>query len=83
MSNLILHAIILKKPIIKTKEDAYNYGQTHFKENLKNKKYIRETKTSFRVRVHPKQIFDSTSFVSKKINHFLTLVFGRPKKELI
>jgi hypothetical protein len=81
LSNLILHAIILKKPEFQTKEQAYDYSQKHFNEYLKNKKFIRETTTSFRVRVHPKQQFEKTTFVSKKISPNITLVFGKPNEK--
>jgi hypothetical protein len=81
LSNLILHAIILKKPEFQTKEQAYKYSQEHFNEHLKNKKFIRETSTSFRVRVHPKQHFEKTTFVSKKISPDITLVFGKPNEK--
>jgi hypothetical protein len=81
VSNLILHAIILKKPEFQTKEQAYDYSHEHFNEHLKNKKFIRETSTSFRVRVHPKQYFEKTTFVSKKISPDITLVFGKPNEK--
>lgn len=80
-SNLVLHSIILKKPDFKTKEEAHNYAKTHFNEHLKNKKFIRETDKSFRVRVFPKQQFDKTTFVSKIINPQATLVFGTPNEK--
>jgi len=78
MSNLVLHAIVMKKPKYKTKDEAYKDAKMHFKEHLKNKSFVRETSTSFRVRVHPKTQFQKTEFVSKKINPEITLVFGKP-----
>lgn len=81
MSNLVLHAIIMKKPTFKSKDDAYNNAKKHFKEHLKNKGFVRETGTSFRVRVHPKTQFQKTKFVSKKINDDMTLVFGTPNEK--
>jgi hypothetical protein len=80
-SNLVLHAIILKKPDFESKEEAHKYAKTHFNEHLKNKKFIRETDKSFRVRVHPKQQFDKTTFVSKVISPQATLVFGTPNEK--
>jgi hypothetical protein len=78
---LALHAIVMKKPRFKTKEEAYESARDSFKEHLKNKKFVRETGTSFRVRVHPKTIFQKTKFVSKIINPDITLVFGTPNAQ--
>jgi len=75
---LVLHAIILKKPFFKSKEQALSYAREHFNHE-KTKNFVRETSTSFRVRVHPKQQFKKTSFVSNIINPSTTLVFGLPK----
>ena len=75
-SKLILHAIICHKPYYKSKEEAINYSRSHFKnENIKG--FVRETDSSFRVRVVPKTFFKKTSFVSKVINPNTTLVFGK------
>jgi hypothetical protein len=75
MSKIILHAIILKKPFFTTKEEAFDFAITHFPEqNLKG--FVRETKISFRVRVVPKTKFNKTTFRTKKINEYLSLVFG-------
>jgi hypothetical protein len=75
MSKIILHAIILKKPFYTTKKDAFDFAITHFPEqNIKG--FVRETNNSFRVRVVPKTKFDKTTFRTKKINEYLTLVFG-------
>ena len=77
-SKLILHAIICHKPYYKSKEQAIDYARSHFtSENIKG--FVRETGSSFRVRVWPKTIFDHTSFVSKVINDHTTLVFGKLK----
>lgn len=75
---LILHAIICHKPYYKSKEQALNYSRSHFSsENIKG--FVRETDSSFRVRIHPKTLFKKTSFVSKVINPNVTLVFGKFK----
>lgn len=75
MSKLILHAIILKKPFLKSKKEAFDFAITHFpNENIKG--FVRETNSSFRVRVVPKTKFDKTTFRTKKINEYLSLVFG-------
>jgi len=77
-SKLILHAIICHKPFYKSKEQAIEYARTHFSnENIKG--FIRETDSSFRVRVYPKTFFKRTSFVSKVVNPNVTLVFGKFK----
>jgi len=77
--SLVLHAIILKKPYFKTKQDAYDYAVRKFNHE-KQKTFARETGDSFRVRVVPKTKFDKTSFVSKVINKKATLVFGLEMK---
>jgi hypothetical protein len=75
MSKLILHAIILKKPFFTTKEEAFDFAITHFpNENIKG--FVRENSFAFRVRVVPKTKFNKTTFRTKKINEYLTLVFG-------
>ena len=74
--SLILHAVILKKPKFKTKEEALKEAHHLFPEE-KLKKFIRETKTSYRFRVKPKQQFKKTEFVSKKFNKDITAVFGK------
>ena len=75
MPKLIIHAIIMHKPKYKTKEQAFNKANEMFpNEHLKG--FIRETSTSFRVRVVPKTKFIHTSFISKKISPDITLVFG-------
>jgi len=78
MSKLILHAIICHKPYFKSKEQSLSYSKMHFpNEHIKG--FIRETDSSFRVRVYPKTMFKKTSFVSKVINPHVTLVFGTLK----
>jgi hypothetical protein len=68
-----LHAVIIKKPIIleKAREIANDYMDTN------KKKFFRETSTSYRFRNIPKTRFNS--FISKKINDRVTLIFGSPK----
>jgi hypothetical protein len=83
MSNLVLHAIVMKKPRFSSKDEAYKEAKMNFKEHLKNKKFVRETNNSYRVRVHPKTQFLKTTFVSKKINPDITLVFGKPNERFI
>jgi hypothetical protein len=76
--SLVLHAIILHKPVFKTKDQALQYAREHFQhEHIKG--FVRETDSSFRVRVVPKGHFKHTSFVSKIINPYATLVFGKLK----
>jgi len=77
--SLILHAIVLKKPKFKTKKKSLKYAQDHFS-NEHIKGFVRETGSSFRVRVVPKTKFIKTSYVSKFINPNETLVFGKLKK---
>jgi len=74
--DLILHAVILKKPKYKSKEEALKEAH-HLFPDEKLKKFIRETKTSYRFRVKPKQQFNKTEFVSKKFNKDITAVFGK------
>lgn len=77
--SLVLHAIILHKPKFKTKKQSLEYARKHFQhENIKG--FVRETESSFRVRVVPKTQFIKTSYVSKVINPDATLVFGKLKK---
>jgi hypothetical protein len=76
--SLVLHAIILKKPLFKSKDDAFIYALEHFPdEHLKG--FVRETSTSYRVRVIPKTKFIKTSYISKVINPYTTLIFGKLK----
>ena len=78
MTDLILHAIIQKKPYYKSKQDALDDARQHFTDQ-KIKGFVRETIKSYRVRVIPKTKFDKTTFVSKKISPHTTLVFGKLK----
>lgn len=71
----ILHAIVMHKPTISTKEEALSLAR-HMFPNESIKGFVRETDESFRVRVVPKTKFDYTTFRSKKVNKFITLVFG-------
>jgi len=73
MSNLTLHAVIVKKP--KTLQEAKEIGK-HF---IPNKTYFRETLGSYRFRNHPKNQFEKGSFRTKKINNDVSLVFGKHK----
>lgn len=69
-----LHAIIVDKKISipKTKKIAKDIMH-------KEVGFIRETSTSHRVRVIPKEKFIKKSFRSKPINKDITLVFGKIK----
>jgi uncharacterized protein YyaL (SSP411 family) len=75
-NKLILHAIIMKKEFYKTANQALNKAIEMFPEE-KIKGFVRETEESWRVRVRPKTQFEKTSYVSKIINPFITLVFGK------
>ena len=48
--SLVLHAIILHKPKFKTKKQSLLYASLHFP-NEKIKGFVRQTDSSFRVRV--------------------------------
>ena len=75
MNSLVLHAVIMHKPKYKSKEQAFKKADEMFP-NEKLKGFVRETDSSFRVRVRPKTKFDKTSYVSKKITPDITLVWG-------
>ena len=75
MNKLVLHAIIMHKPKYKSKEQAFKKADEMFS-NEKLKGFVRETESSFRVRVRPKTKFDKTSYISKKITPDITLVWG-------
>jgi len=78
-NNLVLHSVILKKPKFKTKQQAFNKANKQFPdEHLKG--FVRETKSSFRVRVVPKTKFNKTTFVSKILSPNETLVWGTLKR---
>jgi len=69
-----LHAVIVKKPVnveeLKEIQNRYIKG---------NKKFIRETKGSYRIRNIPKQKFIKDSFRTVKINNKISLVYGKLK----
>jgi len=72
--NWELHAVIVKISV--PLEDVYKIQ----KEFIKTKsKFIRETKTSYRLRNIPKSKFIKKSFRTKKINKNISLVFGQLK----
>ena len=74
--SFVLHAIILHKPFMSSKVEALAYAREHFpKETIKG--FVRDSGPSFRVRIVPKTKFVKTSYVSKKINENITLVFGK------
>lgn len=77
-SNLVLHAIIAHKPYYKTKEQALQKAHELFP-NEKNKSFVRETESSFRIRIVPKTKFIKTEYITKIINPNLSLVFGKLK----
>ena len=74
MSNLTLHAVIVKKP--KTLEEAKEIAKSFINPR---KKYYRETNSSYRFRNFPKNEFENGSFKTKKINNDVSLVFGKHK----
>ena len=74
--SLVLHAIILHKPLVHSKEEALTYARKHFP-NETIKGFVRDSGPSFRVRIVPKTKFVKTSFVSKQINDMTTMVFGK------
>ena len=57
------------------KEQAFKKADEMFPDE-KLKGFVRETESSYRVRVRPKTKFDKTSYVSKKITPDITLVWG-------
>ena len=64
MSKLILHAIICHKPYFKSKEQSLSYSKMHFpNEHIKG--FVRETDSSFRVRVYPKRCLIKRSLCLK------------------
>lgn len=75
MNKLVLHAVIMHKPKYKSKVQAFKKADEMFP-NEKLKGFVRETESSFRVRVRPKTKFIKTSYVSKKITPDITLIFG-------
>ena len=76
---LVLHAVIAKRPYYKTKEQALKEAHHMFpEENAKT--FVRETDSSFRVRIVPKTKFIKTEYITKVVNPNLSLVFGKLKK---
>ena len=74
--SLVLHAIIMHKPFVSSKDEALTYARKHFpKEAIKG--FVRETGASFRVRIVPKTKFIKTSYISKVVNPSITMVFGK------
>jgi len=69
--NWELHAVIVKKSV--PLEDVYKIQKEFIKGN---KKFIRETNTSYRLRNIPKTKFIKNTFRTKKINKNISLVFG-------
>ena len=67
-----LHAVIINKNI--PFEEARKIASEII--NNPNRKFYRETGSSYRFRNIPKQKFNKKTFRSKKINENVTLVFG-------
>ena len=78
MSHLILHAVIAHKPWFSSKAQALAQSN-HMFPSEKTKTFVRETKSSYRVRIHPKTKFIKTSYITKVINPSLSLIFGKLK----
>jgi hypothetical protein len=72
-SKLTLHAVIIKKPFNLNEAKAIARDVM----NSKKDKFMRETSTSYRFRNIPKTKF--SSFITKKINPNLSLIFGQLK----
>jgi hypothetical protein len=73
MNSFNLQAVIVKKPI------DLDEAKKIAKQFIDNKKYYRETTTSYRFRNIPKGHFDPNSFWTKKINKNISLVLGNLK----
>lgn len=67
-----LHAVVIKKVI--PIEEARKISQDIIKN--KNRKFMRETQQSYRFRNIPKQKFIKGSFRSKRVNNYITLIYG-------
>ena len=78
MSNLILHAIVFHKPYFTSEKEALKKAHHMFPDE-KTKTFVRETGTSFRVRIRPKTNFINTSYITKIINPGISLIFGKLK----
>ena len=74
-SNLVLHAVIIKKPV--DFEQARKISREFIKDP--KKKFVRETGASYRFRNFPKQQFKPYSFVTKKVKKGVSLIFGVKK----
>ena len=72
--NMVLHAVIVKKPV-ELKEVE------RIQKEFTNKKFIRETPVSYRIRVIPKTKFIKKSYRTKIINKnpHVSLIFGKLK----
>ena len=71
-AGLMLHAVIIKKPIDFPEAKAIAKKYT-------SKTFVRETGSSYRFRNIPKQKFLKESFITKKISKNLSLVLGKLK----
>lgn len=69
-----LHAVIIKKPI--NIEKAKEISKEFIKPS---KSYYRETESSYRFRNIPKTKFIKKSFRTKKINEYISLIYGKLK----
>lgn len=69
---LYLQAVIIKKPM--EFAEAYKMAQSVIRN--KKKSFVRETEQSYRFRNIPKPQFKPDSFITKKINENMSLVFG-------
>jgi len=78
MSHLILHAVVAHKPYFTSKAQALAEAH-HMFPSEKTKTFVRETHSSYRVRIHPKTKFKKTSYVTKVVNPKLSLIFGKLK----
>ncbi len=74
-----INSIIINKKVCNSKEEARKIAKEIFPEELKNKKYIRETKQSYRVRITPKTKFDYSTFKTYKIKDGVSIVYGKLK----
>ena len=68
-----LHAVIIKKPF--NLKDAKKIARQFIKNP--NKKFYRETESSYRFRNIPKTRFIKGSYRSKIINDNITLIYGK------
>jgi len=74
-SPLVLHTVILHKPEFTSRQEAAYWVLDHFpNEDIKT---VEETTPSFHVVLYPETVFEKTAYVSKRVNSYLTLVFGK------